>query len=118
MNNKTVISIIFALVFFAIAGANSPAAAQIKKPNAKLAKQAKISMEQAREIASKKAEGTIEEGELEKEHGKLVYSFDIRNSKGTITEVQVDAKTGAIVSVEEEDAAAEAKEKAKDKKDH
>ena len=58
----------------------------------------------------------MEESELEKEHGKLVYSFDIRNAKGTITEVQVDAKTGEIAAVEEEDAAAEAKEKRKDKK--
>lgn len=115
MNNKYAILIIFAVVFLAI-GASSPASAQVKKPNAKLAKQAKISMEQAQAIASKRAEGTVEEGELEKEHGKLVYSFDIRNSKGTITEVQVDAKTGAIVSVEEEDAAAEAREKRKDKK--
>jgi uncharacterized membrane protein YkoI len=116
MKNTTIASIVFALTLFAVAGAGSSAAAQEKKPNAKLAKQAKITMEQAREIASKEAEGTIEEGELEKEHGKLVYSFDIRNSKGTITEVQVDARTGEIVSVEEEDAKAEAREKAKDKK--
>ncbi|MDT4898904.1 MAG: hypothetical protein QOH25_3981 [Acidobacteriota bacterium] len=82
---------------------------------ARLAKQAKITMEQAREIALKRAPGTIEEGELEKEHGKLVYSFDIRNSQGTITEVQVNAKNGSIVSVEEENAQAEAEEKRKDK---
>lgn len=82
---------------------------------AKLAKQAKITMEQAREIALKRAPGTIEEEELEKEHGKLVYSFDIRNSQGTITEVQVNAKDGSIVSVEEEDAEKEAEEKSKEK---
>ena len=60
--------------------------------------------------------GKIEDAELEREHGKLVYSFDIRNPKGTITEVQIDAKTGKIVSVEEENAAAEVKEKAEDAK--
>ena len=51
------------------------------------------------------------------ENGKLVYSFDIRNKKGTITEVQVDAKTGKIVSVEEEDAEKEAAEKAQEMKE-
>ena len=49
---------------------------------AKLAKQAKITKEQAQEIALKRAPGTVESGELEREHGKLVYSFDIRNAKG------------------------------------
>ena len=34
--------------------------------------------------------------------GKLVYSFDIRNSKGTIDEVQVSGITGKIVRVEHE----------------
>lgn len=80
----------------------------------KLAKQARITMEQAREIALKRAPGAIEEEELEKEHGKLVYSFDIRNEKDTLTEVQVNAKDGSIVSVEEEDAAMEAEEKRKE----
>lgn len=82
---------------------------------AKLTKQAKITMEQAREVALKRAPGTIEEEELEKEHGKLVYSFDIRNAQGTITEVQVNAKDGSIVSVEEETAQDEADEKRKEK---
>ncbi len=75
----------------------------------------KIGMEKARTIATQKAAGKIEGEELEKENGKTIYSFDIRNSKGTITEVQVDAYTGAIVSVEEEDAAAEASEKRDEK---
>lgn len=70
-----------------------------------------IGMEKARKIATKKAKGKIESEELENENGKRVYSFDIRNSKGTITEVQVEAFTGKIVSVEEEDAAKEAAEK-------
>jgi uncharacterized membrane protein YkoI len=83
----------------------------------KLAKQAKISKEKAREIAqAKEPNGKIEEEELEKENGKLVYSFDIRNEKGTITEVQVDAKTGEVVSVEEENKQQEEKEKREDAK--
>jgi len=54
----------------------------------------------------------IKESELEQEKGVLIWSFDIA-TKGTkdITEVQVDAKTGAIVSVTTESARDEAKEK-------
>jgi hypothetical protein len=84
--------------------------------NAKLAKQATISLEQARETASKTISGNIEEEELEKEHGVLVYSFDVRNSKGTITEVQVNAKTGVVVGTEEESKADEEREKREDSK--
>jgi uncharacterized membrane protein YkoI len=83
----------------------------------KLAKQTKITMEQARETALKRAPGNVEEGELEKEHGKLVYSFDIRNSKGTITEVQVSAITGKVVRVEHENKKQEAAEKNKEAKE-
>lgn len=86
------------------------------KASAKLAKKAKITLAQAREIAMREDSGTVESGHLEKEKGKLIYSFDIRNGKGTITEVWVDAKTGKVVHKSEEDAAAEAKEKAADMK--
>jgi uncharacterized membrane protein YkoI len=61
----------------------------------------KIGMTKAKAIAAKQAAGKIESSELEKEGGKWIYSFDIRNGKGTITEVNVDAYTGAIVNVEE-----------------
>jgi len=84
---------------------------------AKLAKQAKITKEQAREIALKRAPGSVESAELEKEHGKLVYSFDIRNAKGTIDEVQVSAITGKIVRVEHENKTREAAEKRKETKE-
>jgi len=46
------------------------------------------------------------------EDGKLVFSFDLKvRGRPGVEEVQVDARTGAIVSVEHESAAAEAKEK-------
>src|SRR5258705_13644341 len=83
---------------------------------AKLAAQARITMEKAREIALNKAPGKVESAELEREHGKLVYSFDIRNAKGTIDEVQVSALTGKIVRVEHETKAQEAAEKKKEDK--
>jgi uncharacterized membrane protein YkoI len=83
---------------------------------AKLASQAKITKEHAQKIALKRAPGTVEGGELEREHGKLVYSFDIRNSKGTIDEMQVSAITGRIVRVEHETKAQEKAEKRQEEK--
>ena len=68
----------------------------------------KITMEQARTIALKKAPGTIKSAELENEHGKLIYSFDIATSAKAITEVNVDALNGKIVAVQQENAAKEA----------
>ncbi len=79
-----------------------------------LARQAKITMEQARAIALNRASGNIESGELEREHGQLVYSFDIRNARGTITEVQINAMTGKIARVQHENKKQEASEKRKE----
>lgn len=41
----------------------------------------------------------IQSAELENEHGKQIWSFDIKDSRSlNVVEVQVDAKTGVIVS--------------------
>jgi hypothetical protein len=49
--------------------------------------------------------GEIKEGELETENGKLVWSIEIaRKTSADITEVQVDAMTGEVVSVENDSA--------------
>lgn len=61
--------------------------------------------------------GTIQEGELETEHGRRVWSFDIAQpSSRNITEVQVDATTGEIVSIATETPDDQAKEAAADRK--
>lgn len=79
----------------------------------KLAAHAKIPRADAEKIALGKVPGgTIKEGEIEKEKGKVVWSFDISQPGTTdITEVQVDAMTGDIVSVEKETPAEQEKEK-------
>ena len=80
---------------------------------------AKITMEQARKIALHRANGKIESEELEKEHGKLIYSFDIRvPGQSGITEIAVDAKNGTIVNVAHESPAQEAAEKKQESKKH
>lgn len=83
---------------------------------AKLEAQAKVTKAEAEEIALDKVPGgTIKEGELEKEKGKLLWSFDIA-TPGTkdITEVQVDALTGAVLDVSKETVADQEKEKKED----
>ncbi len=75
-----------------------------------------IGMTRAKEIASKQVQGKIKSSELENEHGKMIYSFDIRTANGGTTEVNIDANTGAVIAVTVENAADEAKEKAEDKK--
>lgn len=113
---SSVLSALMLAGLVSLSSTNLFAQEKSEKPNSKLARKAKITMEQAREIALKNAPGKIESEELEREHGKLVYSFDIRNSKGTITEVQVDAKTGQVVSVEEESEKDEMLERRNDEK--
>jgi len=68
--------------------------------------EAKISKADAQATALTKApNGTVKDCELEREHGKLIWSFGITtpDAKG-ITEVNVDAISGAIVNVEHEKA--------------
>ena len=89
-------------------------AGESEQDQAALAREAKITMDQARETALKRAPGTVEGSELEREHGKLVYSFDIRNAKSTLDEVQVSAITGKVVRVEHESKKQEAAEKRKE----
>lgn len=76
----------------------------------------KITMAQARATALKKAPGTVKSEELENEHGKWIYSFDIATSKSDITEVNVDAFNGKVIAVQHENAAKEASEKKQEAK--
>jgi len=84
--------------------------------DAEIMKKAKISRAQAEKTALGKVHnGTIKSEELEREHGKLIWSFDIGQSRTkSITEVQVDAKDGKIVSVQIERPREQAKEAARE----
>jgi len=84
-----------------------------KDREAKLQAQAKVSRSEAEKIAlAKVPNGTIKEGEIEKEKGKLIWSFDIATpGAADITEVQVDAMSGELVAIEKESPSQQAKEK-------
>jgi hypothetical protein len=91
------------------------AGGESKSSQAALSKEAKITMEEAQKTALAKEPGKIKSKELEREKGRLIYSFDIKTADG-IHEVNIDAITGEVVEDTVESAAAEAKEKAADKK--
>ena len=94
-------------------GQQPPVTIKAEKPEYR--SQAKITSEAAVQSALARVPGgQVREGELEKEHGRLVYSFDVLvpNREG-VDEVQVDARSGKVVSVKHESPAAEAKEHAR-----
>lgn len=89
---------------------------EVAKPEtqAQLKKEAKVSLADAKATALKLVPGgKVKSSEIEREKGKLIYSFDIATKgKSGIDEVNVDAITGEVIGgVEHEDAKAEAKEK-------
>jgi len=89
----------------------------IKEESSGLAAEAKIDPATARRAAlARIPQGRIEKEELEREDGKLVYSFDIKKgSEAGIEEVRVDALDGSVVAVEHEDPEKEAAEARQEK---
>jgi Peptidase propeptide and YPEB domain len=73
------------------------------------AKTPTISLAQAQAKALALHPGEIKSMELEKEHGRQIYSFDIKTEDG-IQEVNVDSETGNIVEDSKESPSAEVKE--------
>jgi uncharacterized membrane protein YkoI len=88
---------------------------------AALQKEARISEATARATALKEVpNGTVKSSELERENGKLIYSFDITvPGKTGIDEVNVNAIDGSVIAKQHETPKAEKKEavqEAKEKK--
>ncbi len=107
--------------FAQAAPAKKPAAQSMKHETmAQLKAEAKITEAAAKATALAKVPGgRVKSSELERENGKLLYSFDIATKgKSGIDEVQVDAITGALIGgvvhetpkMEKAEARAEAKE--------
>lgn len=86
--------------------------------SAALKAQAKIGPDSATAIARAQVpHGQVQSGEIEREKGRLIYSFDIEvPGKAGIEEINVDARTGAVVGREHESPAAERKEAAQERK--
>lgn len=99
MKNKILLFVTTAALVVGLTACSSPGDAKITKAEAQ-----KIALNRV-------PNGTIKESELEKEKGRLIWSFDVA-TPGTknITEVNVDANTGEIVAVDIETPEKEAKE--------
>ena len=110
-----------AFVVFVVFGASSAAAQSTTYkrdiPDS-LAKEAKVTESAAAAAAQKRVpKGTIQAVELEREGGRLLYSYELKvPGKTGIDEVNVDAKTGKSLRTEHESPAKERMEAAADAK--
>jgi uncharacterized membrane protein YkoI len=59
---------------------------------------AKISADQARQAALAAVPGTAGNVSLDNENGSVVYSVEITDSSGTVTDVKVDAGNGTVLA--------------------
>ena len=101
MKTTQMLEATMALVLLGGFGAGAAVAGDSEaSPNAA---EAKISQNQAEKIALEKVPGTVKEAELEKEGGKLVWSFDIAQAgSGEMMDVEIDAQTGEVLEVEKD----------------
>lgn len=109
-------TVAFAVMLMASAAFADAVVMKEEKPG--LLKRAKVSAAAATASAQAKVpKGRIVSAEIEEEAGKLLFSFDIKTAgKSGIDEVNVDALTGDVISVQHETPRDEAREKAADKK--
>jgi uncharacterized membrane protein YkoI len=100
----TILLILLSLPLLAASGQTERSQSMSKEELA-LSKQVKITFEEAKKIATTKVPGKIFNWELEKEDGKIIYTFEIQlpNDSKFSREVNVDAMTGKILAVEKED---------------
>ena len=87
-----------------------------KEKNGKreMAAAAKVTIDQAVKTASEKVSGTVIEAELEHKHNKLVWEVEVITAENKVMEVQIDADSGAVIDVKEEQAKPKKTRKHKD----
>jgi uncharacterized membrane protein YkoI len=119
---KHIVTAAFAAAIL-LASATTGAAQQGRsrhETEAQLRRQARIPEAQARRTALDRIpRGRVRSHELEREHGRLIYSYDIAvPGRSGIEEVTVDALTGRVVTVEHETPAAERREAREEARAH
>lgn len=104
INATTVLSLGLAVGLLAGCASDEDQKGEKADKQANLQAQAKISKDDAEKIArSKVPNGTIKESELERENGHLQWSFDMTTpGEKDITEVNIDAMTGAVLNIGKE----------------
>lgn len=71
----------------------------------KVGKSAKITADQAKEIALKAVPGTITDADLEKRKGKLFWYIDVQPNEGKFAkrQVRIDANAGNVTEIKDKD---------------
>jgi len=64
---------------------------------------AKITEKQAIDIALQHVKGQENGTELENEDGVVVYAVEVKDEQGKLSDVKVDAQTGAVVKIDQND---------------
>jgi uncharacterized membrane protein YkoI len=103
-NMKLIALVSSIIVALGVVGCASTDYSNNPEAHEKLHAQAKIDRAEAERVALQRVPGgTVKDAELEKEHGKLVWSFEFTTpGSSDITEVHVDAITGAVLRVSKE----------------
>ncbi|MDH4155365.1 MAG: PepSY domain-containing protein [Nitrospira sp.] len=73
------------------------------KEAVEMAAAAKVTIDQAIKTASEKVPGKVIEAELEKKYGKLLWEVEVVTAENKVMEVHIDAESGTVVNVSEED---------------
>jgi len=98
------LGLILTLAIGTVLAVNSPAWSDKKKDGegdiAALAKDAKVTIDQAVKTALGKVPGTAVEAELEKKHDKTIWEVEVLGADGKVTEVHIDAATGTVIDTE------------------
>lgn len=112
----SLVALASALMTYGVNAQAATAVKPMKEAKAGLLARARVTPDSARRLAlAQVANGAIDEEEIEEEHGKLVYSFDIKvRGRRGVEEVQIDALSGAMVSHEHETPRQAAQERAAD----
>ncbi|HET7657424.1 MAG TPA: PepSY domain-containing protein [Bacillales bacterium] len=63
----------------------------------------RLTVQQARDIALQRIPGQIIHVDMDLEHGVLVYEIFILTAQNRVYEVEVNANSGTIIKIEEED---------------
>jgi len=107
MKHRSLIVLVTMVIVGACADQAAPADSEtplVSEEEAGLLDLAAVSPEAAIEIALGRVAGRVVEAEIEREDGRLVYSFDIEvPGVSGLTEVEIDAQTGEILEVENEE---------------
>ena len=105
-NSKSPISLLDSLgLFMGMVGCvHTPSKKCEIRQKVHVARDAQISVDQALQTALEKVQGTEVEAEFEEENHKAIWEVELVTADDTLIEVEIDAKTGKVLDVEEEKA--------------